>query len=47
MSEHETRNRPEDREGDVREHAVQQLKKRRDLSAHVVTNLIVVGAGGR
>jgi 2TM domain len=44
MSEHEVHSRPDDLESDVREQAVQQIKKRRDLSAHLVTYLIVNGA---
>jgi hypothetical protein len=44
MSEQEIVDRPSHGESDVREQAVQQLKKRRDLSAHIVTYLIFNGA---
>ncbi|HST33440.1 MAG TPA: 2TM domain-containing protein [Solirubrobacteraceae bacterium] len=44
MSEQEIVDRPSEGESDVREQAVQQLKKRRDLSAHFVTYLIFNGA---
>lgn len=40
----ETASQPSERESDVREQAVQQIKKRRDLSAHFVTYLIVNAA---
>lgn len=44
MSEPELQQMPHDLEAEVREHALQRIKKRRDLSAHFVSYIVINAA---